>query len=128
LDLRLADDSQMAKTARDENLEVYQPSAGTRPMVYYKNISRFIKCFIAGCVASRTDGREDCVEGARVTLLDGAGNSIGEVRTDPFGDFKFDNLEPASGVYTVRVLARGRETDPITVDLGESASMGVIYV
>ncbi len=123
-----ADDAEMEKMIVEEKLETYRQNEGTEPSVYYKNLYRFTRCFIAGTVATRVKGEEDCVEGARVMLFDDAGNGKGEVRTDPFGDFKFDNLEPASGTHTVRVLAKGREVGPITVDLKESVSMGVIYV
>jgi Fe-S-cluster-containing dehydrogenase component len=128
LAFRVADDVEMDKIIKAEKLEVYKPDARTMPIVYYKNLHRFTRCFIAGSVATRVDGREDCVEGAHVSLFDAAGTLKEEVRTDAFGDFKFDNLEPGGGTYTVRVLAKGHETEPITVYLKRSVNTGILYV
>lgn len=124
----LLDDQEMGELAREQKLEVYKPGADTRPSVYYKNLYRFTKCFIAGSVATRAQGREECVEGAHVSLLDTKGAVKGETRTDPFGDFKFDDLDGQSGTYTVRVQREGRVTSPVTVDLKESVSVGTVYI
>jgi Fe-S-cluster-containing dehydrogenase component len=128
LTFRMVDDVDMKKVMGEEKLEVYKPGVATRPTVLYRNLYRFTRSFIAGSVATRAGGREECVEGARVTLFDAAGKGMAEACTDAFGDFKFDNLEPGSGAYAVRVLAKGCEVGPIAVDLKGSASMGVIYV
>jgi Fe-S-cluster-containing dehydrogenase component len=128
LAFRLLDDKEMEKLVREERLEAYKPKAGTKPTFFYKNLTRFTTCFVAGSVAAKVDGREDCVEGAVVTLFDASGTEKGTARSDAFGDFKFDGLEPASGTYTVRVRVTGREVGPIEVFLEESVSMGVIYV
>jgi Fe-S-cluster-containing dehydrogenase component len=128
LTFRKVDDREMERVVKEERLEIYKPKAATGPTVYYKNLYRFTSYFIAGSVATRAGGQEECVEGALVTLFDEAGNAKGEARADAFGDFKFDDLEPTRGAYTVRVQAKGHETGPIPVDLKESVSMGVIYV
>jgi Fe-S-cluster-containing dehydrogenase component len=128
LTFRFVEDNDMTTLVGEEKLEVYKPGANTRPSVYYKNLYRFTRCFIGGSVATRIDGKEECVEGARVSLLDSAGEKKDDTRTDAFGDFKFDDLEGGSGAYTVLVNAGGREVASIVVDLGESISMGTIFV
>ena len=47
------EDSQMAEIVKQENLEVLHPEYKTQPAVYYKNLYRYTKCFIAGDVAFR---------------------------------------------------------------------------
>ena len=99
----------------NEELDQYRPELGTHPNVYYKNLHRFTKCFIAGGVIK--DG--DCLEGAVVELKGGAD---AEQKTNYFGDFKFDGLLP--GTYTISVNGR----DVQTVTIKESLNMGNINV
>ena len=96
------EDSEMAKIIKDESLEVLHPEYNTKPRVYYKNLYRYLKCFIAGSVAFVRDGIEDCVGGAEVVLYQN-GEKLMEMKTDNFGDFKFDNLDPNSGFYKIIV-------------------------
>ena len=70
---------------------------GTNPHVYYKNLYRFTKAFIAGQVVEKIF--DDCAEGISVTLK---GDGICEnTVTDYFGEFKFDGLCP--GTYTLEI-------------------------
>ena len=96
------EDSEMGKIVQDESLEVLHPEYQTKPRVYYKNLYRYLKCFISGTVASAHDGIEDCVDGALV-VLHRDGKKFLETKTDTFGDFKFDKLEPNSGPYTISI-------------------------
>jgi len=128
LSLRRADDAEIDEIMRTENLEAYQPERKTRPRVYYKNLYRFTRCFIGGSAAVRVSGRDECAEGARVTLLNAVNETVGECLTDGFGDFKFDNLEENSGVYTVRLAYTGYEAKTVQVDLTESVYLGTIFL
>lgn len=128
LSFRALEDQEMERLIKEQKLEAYRPGTDTHPSVYYKNLYRFTKCFIAGSVATREGVREECVEGARVTLFDDRGNEKGETRTDAFGDFKFDGLDARSGAYTVRVEKNGHEAEPIRVELQESVSIGTVHV
>jgi Fe-S-cluster-containing dehydrogenase component len=96
------EDSEMRETAARQQLEVLRPELGTRPRVYYRNLYRFVTCFIGGSVTAHVDGVLECIEDARVALLRG-GSELATARTDLFGDFKFDGLDPNSGRYVVRV-------------------------
>jgi Fe-S-cluster-containing dehydrogenase component len=118
------EDADMARMVRDEGLEVLRPELATRPRVYYRNLWRYLKCFIGGSVAAEANGAVDCVEGASVKLLKD-GNLVAEATSDNYGDFKFDRLEEGSGKYTVEVSAQGRRR---TVDalLGASINLGEI--
>lgn len=109
---------EMAKIVEEENLQVYRPELGTNPHVYYKNLYRFTKFFIAGGVVETES--DDCAEGVTVTLK-GNGVEATDV-TDYFGDFKFDALEP--GEYTLEI--DGKEVKK--VELKESLNVGSIFI
>ena len=121
-----ADDAEMARMVREDGLEVLKPELGTRPRVYYKNLWRFTKCFIAGSVAEIRDGLVECVEGAKVRLLKD-GKEIASGSTDNYGDFKLDKLEPGSGAYTLEISHAGR-TATAEARLGESVTLPEIRI
>ncbi len=82
------------------------PEYKTRPQVYYANLNRFDKCFIAGSIAIENNGTVDCAIGATIVLLQG-GQRIAQTITDAFGDFRFDGLEPGSTGYSIDVQLNG---------------------
>ena len=123
-----AEDSEMQKIIESEKLEVLNPEYKTRPRVYYKNLYRFTRCFIAGSVAVRLNGKEECAEGAKVTLLNAANENIGEYMTDNYGDFKFDNLEENSGKHILQIAYTGYTLKAIEVDLKKSFNAGTIVL
>jgi Fe-S-cluster-containing dehydrogenase component len=128
LSMRRVEDREIEEIIKGERLEVYQPEHQTSPRVYYKNLYRFTRCFLGGSVAVRVDGKEECAEGARVTLFNAANEKMGECMTDSYGDFKFDRLEENSGKYIVRIAYQGYETRTIEVDLKKSLSAGTIFL
>ncbi|MBX9034964.1 4Fe-4S dicluster domain-containing protein [Gordonibacter massiliensis (ex Traore et al. 2017)] len=96
--------------------ELLEPVAGLGAHAWYKNLP---KRFVAGCVVD-FEAREVCV-GTEVSLLDEAGAEAACMTTDDFGDFMFDQVEPAA--YTVRIAGKelaadAREKD---VNLGDVA-------
>jgi Fe-S-cluster-containing dehydrogenase component len=128
LSLRQADDDEMNEIIQAENLEVHLPEFKTSPRVYYKNLYRFTRSFIGGGVAIRVGDKDECAEGASVTLLNGGNETVGECMTDGFGDFKFDDLEENSGAYTLRVVYTGYETKTVEVELTQSVYVGTIFL
>jgi hypothetical protein len=120
------DDEDMARLAREQDLEVLKPELGTKPRVYYRNLWRYSKCFIGGSVAEERQGVVECVEGASVQLVkDGA--SLAVTTTDNFGDFKFDRLDEESGSYSIQIFSGGRSR-VLQVNLGTSVSLGEIRI
>lgn len=119
------DDSEMARMAEDEGLEVMKPDLGTKPRVYYRNLWRYSTAFIGGSVAADANGVVDCVEGAAVTLKRN-GETVGEAVTDNYGDFKFDRLEENSGAYVVHVAAENFPEKTREVELTASVNLGTI--
>jgi Fe-S-cluster-containing dehydrogenase component len=128
LSLHHVEDAEMQKIIETEKLEVYLPEHKTSPRVYYKNLYRFTRCFIGGSVAVRTDGRDECAEGATVTLFNATNDKIGECVTDNYGDFKFDKLEENSGKYSLHIVYQGYDTKTIEVELKKSLNVGVIFL
>ena len=118
---------EMACIVLAESLEQIHPQWGTRPNVFYKNLYRFDKAFIAGSVAVVKDGFVDCAKGANATLLRGQERIADEV-ADAFGDFKFDKLPEGSGVYSVEVTFDNRKTNRVEVELGKSKNIGTIII
>lgn len=126
LDFVCVEDSDMQQTATTEDLEYLHPQYGLEPRVYYKNLYRYTRCFIAGSVALSEP--DECAEGAEVTLRDGRGKVIASAATNNFGDFKFDALEENSGQYSLEVVYPGYEVKGLSVDLMESINVGTIFL
>ena len=120
------EDQEMKNLAEKESLEVLNPQFNTKPRVYYKNLYRYNKCFIGGSVALIKNKVEDCVSGAVVKLIQNK-KIISELKTDDFGDFKFDKLEPNSGNYGVNIEYNSKKKT-IELDLKNSIYLGNIYL
>jgi Fe-S-cluster-containing dehydrogenase component len=118
------EDSAMQKRVEREKLELLHPEYGMEPRVFYKDLYRFNKCFVAGSVALKNI--DECAEGAQVTLKDGAGKVIQTVATNNYGDFKFDQLDAQSGSYNLEVEYPGYGKKVVKVQLKESEDVGTI--
>lgn len=127
LTVQHVEDAEMQEIIKAEKLETYRPELKTGPTVYYKNLYRYTKCFIGGSVATHINNKEECAEGATVTLLKASGEKIAECVTDNYGDYKFDNLEENSGKYNIQIQY-GDKTKSIEVELTKSINAGVAYL
>ncbi len=119
------EDSEMAKLKESEKLEAYQPQHQTGPRVYYKNLYRYTKCFVAGSVALKDT--DECAEGAKVTLKNGSGNVINTAVTNNYGDFKIDDLEK-SAKYSLEIEYPGYQKQELGVILKDSINVGAILL
>ncbi|TCS42709.1 4Fe-4S dicluster domain-containing protein [Reinekea marinisedimentorum] len=117
-------DSEMASKAEREGLEGLKPEIKNKPRVWYKNLHLFMKEHVAGSVVADANGVTDCVDGAEVTLKQG-GDVVASLKTDWFGDFKFDKLEPNSGTYSISIAAEGKSYSA-DFELKESVNLGVL--
>jgi Fe-S-cluster-containing dehydrogenase component len=102
-----------AKRTEAEGLAAYREGVVAKPHVWYKNLHRFTKNFIAGQVLKAGDVAPD----VPVTLE--GGGSRAELASDMFGEFRFDGL--IDGEYTL--LAEGTELAKVTI-LGGSVDAG----
>ena len=87
------------------------------PRVLYRNLYKQNTCFIAGALAYRDfdadqslypGGMEKAAQEASVRLIKDE-CTIAEVKTDFFGEFKFDRIPPDSGVYELICSLDGYE-------------------
>lgn len=121
-----AEDSEMQTIKKSELLEVYQPQYKTKPRVFYKNLYRYTRCFIAGSVALKD--KDECAEGASVTLIKDPKIKMGDAKTNNYGDFKIDTLEENSGKYHLTIELPGHQKKELGVDLKASVNLGTIYI
>jgi len=119
------EDEEMQRIQAAEGLEVLKPGLGTKPRIYYKNLHLLTKCFVGGTVVRHVRGVEECAAGVEVVLKKD-GRELERATTDTFGEFKFDNLEPNSGVYQLAASASSGCVS-MRFDLGaESRYLGVM--
>jgi len=121
------EDGEMERLAREEGLEVLHPEYGTKPRVYYRNLDRWSKGFIAGSVAGEIDGVTECIEGARVAL-EKDGRPIARALSDAYGDFRFGGLADGSGGYALRIEDSRFVPKTFAVTLGISAVLDDIML
>jgi hypothetical protein len=119
------EEAEMSRIIESEKLEVLKPESQTRPCVYYKNLYRYNKCFIAGSVEVNKAGVSDCAEGAKVTLRRSQ-QKLEDTVTDNFGDFKFDKLAENSGQYIIDIELKGQKKATVSVELTTSQNVGTI--
>ena len=121
------DDEAMSKLSTNQNLQVLSPELKTAPRVYYKNLYRFERCFIAGSVAIDSSNVRDCAQDATVVLKK-EDQVIAQMQTDEYGDFKFDRLEPNSGMYKLEIVYKEIKKLTISVEVTKSQSIGEIVL
>ena len=104
----------------ENHAERQKQELGTRPRVYYKHLYLMKGCFVGGTAVTEKDGIEDCVAGAEVVLTQ-QGRQVAQTRTDIFGEFKIDQLEPRSGSYELQVSDGTAPGVSMTFELGEKS-------
>jgi Fe-S-cluster-containing dehydrogenase component len=120
------EDSEMCKIKKSDELEVYQPRFKTKPRVYYRNLYRYTKCFIAGNVA--LGDTDECAEGARIALSKTPQEAVAGTVTNNYGDFQIDNLDENSGRYSLEITHTGYKKQKLSVDLKTSVNLGTIIL
>lgn len=113
-------DEEMQALVSSEGLEPLAPEYGTKPRVYYKNLYRYSKLFIGGSVVVEQSGVLDCAAEMQVALLKN-GEVCATTKTDAFGEFKFDALDPNSGAFVVRILPEVSEARSVDVVLAHES-------
>ena len=114
-----------AKALKLETLKPEQdPKQETNPRVWYKNLYRFSKEHVAGSVVALADDVLDCVDSAEVSLFKDD-QLVAKLRTDFFGDFKFDGLDADSGEYTISI-AYAKLSCSTKFELEKSVNLGML--
>ncbi|SLM31709.1 Pyrogallol hydroxytransferase small subunit [Desulfamplus magnetovallimortis] len=109
------------------DLESFHKVMRGRSIVMYKNLSLYRKCFIAGSVATRKNGVEECVEGVTVELFKN-GSLVDQKITDSFGEYRFSGLPEKRGKYQIRVIYQHKVTDEFDIELVESCFAKVSWI
>jgi len=109
---------EIEKLCAEEGLQRYRDDLDAKPRVFYKNLYRFTKHFIAGSLI--LDG--ECCEGASITVEGNGATFAG--KSDGFGDFRVDALDP--GEYAVTIQYPGKNPIKRSVKLEESCNLGDI--
>lgn len=120
------EDSEMAQIVEAEDLETWHPEYGLQPRVYYKKLYRFSRCFITGSIALQDV--DECAEGATVILKDASDKELVSVKTNNFGDFKFDGIEPKIGEHHLFIEYPGYPSQELKVDLEDSIDLGTVFL
>ncbi|HVN45676.1 MAG TPA: 4Fe-4S dicluster domain-containing protein [Steroidobacteraceae bacterium] len=107
-------DVEMQALARQQGLEVLRPELGTAPRVYYRNLHRVMKRFIAGTVHAVRHGIRDCLQGCAVSLQR-EGVEVARAISDCFGDFRLDGLPDETLLYEL-VLEHGGQQVRVPVE------------
>ena len=126
LQIKKIESRQVDDFIKTEKLQPCSVDKNSQHAVLYKNLYRYTDCFISGSLAVTVNQVTDCIQGARVELKNESGEKVGEITSDCFGDFKFDNLKENSGKYIIKVSHPDYGDREITHDLKESAFIGVI--
>lgn len=121
------EDDEMQRIAREEKLSVLHPEYGTKPRIYYKNLERWTRVFVAGSVAGKIGGVTECIDGARV-VLEKDGARLAESVSDTYGDFRFNGLEEGSGTYRVRIEDARFAPKTLDIALGKTAVLDAIML
>lgn len=119
------EDEEMKRIQSNEGLEVLEPQLDTKPRIYYKNLHLITKCFVGGTIVHYVDGIEECAAGVEV-ILEKDGRETERTKTDIFGEFVIDGLEPNSGIYHLKGFT---ESGQISLEFelsDESIYLGVI--
>jgi len=116
------EEAEFEALAAEQGLERYRDGLGTEPRVWYRNLFRWEKAFVAASVVRGDD--DECAEGAVLSVIRG-GAAAGEAAADLFGEVLVDRLEPGAE-YEVTIALDGYAPASCTVTLDKSTNLGTI--
>lgn len=115
--------SDVSKLLAAGKAEVFHPEWKTKPNIYYANLEKATKNFIAGAVV--LGDVNECAKGAAVTLSGPKGKKA-RTKTNAFGNFEFDGLE--AGRYAVKIVTSGYKPRSLNIELTKSEYLGDIIL
>ena len=120
LDDPKSDVSQLLKSGKAEE---FHPEYNAKSRVYYLDLYKITKNFIAGAVVF--EDTNECAEDVAVTLRDSSGN-ISLTETNNYGNFEFDGLD--AGEYSVSFERKGYTPKSKDVTLETASYLGDIIL
>ena len=129
MSLSQVEDAELQEMIKTQKLEVSSRNTKPRRLFTIKTLAilpdvlseAVSRC---GWTAKMSVSRAGC----RLTLFDANGGKIGDIFTDNYGDFKFDNLAENSGKYKIQITLKGYNVKTIEVELKKSVNAGVIWL
>ena len=125
------EEEEVASFIKSNHLETFdgspQETHSKAPIVLYKNLDLYQKCFISGSVATKKERVEECVEGVTVELLQD-GRTIASEQTDVFGDYRFSGLPENSGLYEIKISHQNSVVTQTEIDLKNSCFAGITWI
>jgi len=115
-------ESDVSKLLKSSKAEVFHPEWKAKPRVYYIDLHKMTKLFIAGAVIYGDS--DECAEGVTATLI-ANGKSV-KTTTNNYGNFEFDGLD--AGKYSVKLECAGYAPKTIDVDLKTDGYLGDIIL
>jgi Fe-S-cluster-containing dehydrogenase component len=115
--------SEVSILLKSRVVEQFIPEKKTNPRVYYIDLYKMTRLFVAGAVVLRD--LDDCALGATVYLQGLAGISA-HTSTNAFGNFEFDGLEPSQ--YSLKIEFEGYIPKTLDIDLSSSEYLGDILL
>ena len=112
-------ESEISKLISSQDAEVLHPEYGLNPGVYYVGLP---KRFVVGEVVLGDDP-DECAEGVKVSLI--SENSKKQIKTDPFGDFEFEGLEPNKEV-DIKIEHGGYTPKEFNLKLRKDVNLGEV--
>ena len=113
--------SEISRIKASQEVEVLHPEYGLKPGVCYIGLP---KRFIAGEVIL-ADREDECAQNVRVLLEDKTAKRT--IKTDNFGDFEFEGLEPDTE-YTIKIEHEGYAPKEFSVNTRTDICLGEIVL
>jgi len=113
--------SEVSKIKASREVEVLHPEYGLKPGVCYIGLP---KRFIAGEVIL-ADREDECAQNVSVLLMDKTARKT--IKTDNFGDFEFERLEPDTE-YTIKIEHEGYAPKEFSVNTRTDVCLGEIVL
>ncbi|MEM2560162.1 MAG: 4Fe-4S dicluster domain-containing protein [Candidatus Bathyarchaeia archaeon] len=118
--------SEVSRKVKESLAEQFHPEYGTKPNVFYTNLHKMTKYFIAGSIVF--EDTDECAEGVEAEIVNLKTNESKVTFTDFFGTFEFDGLEP-NIEYLVKLKHPDYQTKEIRVKLEEKdVYLGYIFL
>ncbi len=114
-------DSQISKAVAAQDLEDLHPEYGLKTNVHYIGLP---KRFIAGSVVC-ADNEDEWAANVDVTLIDKTAKKA--LRTDNFGDFEFEGLQPETD-YVIKIENKGYAPKELHVRTKTDVFLGEILL
>ncbi len=115
-------ESDVSKLLKSAKAEVFHPEWKAKPRVYYIDLHKMTKHFVAGAVIY--GDTDECAEGVAATLI-ANGKSV-KTTTNNYGNLEFDGLD--AGKYSVKLECAGYDSKTIDVDLKTDSYLGDIIL